>query len=135
MAVSRRKSGWLMIGGGVAYGASAFRPWVSDYGFQLTLGILSFAAVLILGMVSLHMGARVLSRKMTPFSMVLMWLLSAVEIVVVISLHLSAVDAVNNFGFFGESTTLGSGFYLALSGLTAVVLGTVMMQATMIVKD
>ncbi len=132
--VSRRIAGWLVIVGSVLFLTSVFRPWYENTGARVALGLFGYVIALLLGLLILAFGVRVLSRAMTAMSMVILWLLSATAVVVLIWFHHQGEEQAHVLRAFGYSVGLSSGFYFALAGVSAIVLGAIVMQATLILN-
>jgi hypothetical protein len=127
LASGRRKwAGWLVCGGGLAVVVSAFLPWVTVVGF-ISVGLGAYAIiVLALGGALAVLGSRILLERTSRGTTIGLWVLACLDLIALIAL------------FYGQSQINGSGglvqpgegFYLALVGFLATLIGTIVIQAS-----
>lgn len=121
-----RKAGYWICGAGVAVVFSSFLPWVSIEGVETTHQ--SGGAVvmlLVIGGLLAYFGARVLQGRVTKVINVALWVIAAVDVVLSIGLF-AAADQLQqeSGGIVSASPTIG--FYLAVGGFIASVVGTIL---------
>jgi len=127
VAIGRRKTaGWLVCGGGLGVALSAFLPWFTVIG--LVNAGLGGAGILVaaLGAGLAFLGARILMERTSRKTTIILWVLAALDLLIVIGLFSSK----RSLDGTGGLVTPAMGFYLALLGLIATVAGTVVMQTT-----
>ena len=123
---------WFILIGGVLFGVSALRPWAAGGGVLLKLGLVSFSAVLVVGIVTVAVGLTLLVRGISIGRIVLLWILSTTEILALILLQISSSRGANDFSYFGVFLAPSSGFYIALAGTVVVTVGSLLAQVAMI---
>jgi len=124
----RRKAGYYVCGGGGAIAISTLLPWVSVAGIASANrsggGVFMLLA---LGAGLIFLGARVLQDRMTKTKMIVLWVLAAIELLLVVGLFAAVGHA---DGESGGLATPAAGFYIAVAGLIAATAGTIMVQTT-----
>jgi len=127
VAKGRRKTaGWLVCGGGLAVLLSAFLPWVTVVGF-VSSGIGASSIVIAgLGGGLAYLASRVLLERTSRATTVLLWILAGLDVVIVLSLF----AGLSNMGGADGLVQPAVGFYTALLGFIATLVGTIMLQVT-----
>lgn len=121
-----RKAGYWVFGGGIATALSAFFPWVSLDGMDSTHPSGAGAVLLLaLGGLLAYFGSRVLQNRVTKRASVTLWILAAIDVVMVIGLF-AAFGNVNKQ--VGGGVQPSSGFLIGITGLIAGVAGTVLVH-------
>jgi hypothetical protein len=121
-----RKAGYWICGAGIAVVLSSFLPWVSIEGVESTHQ--SGGAVvmlLVIGGLLAYFGARVLQGRVTTAVNVALWLIAGVDVALSIGLF-SAADKLQQEGGGIISASPAIGFYLAVGGFIASVVGTIL---------
>ncbi len=129
VALGRRKTaGWLVCGGGLAVILSAFLPWVTVAGV-VNVGIGAFALVIAaLGGALAYLGGRILVERTSRKTTIFLWALAGLDLLIVIGLFASQSNINSSTGGWVQP---GTGFYMALLGLIATLVGTIMVQTTL----
>ena len=127
VAVGRsRKAGYVVGLGGLGIVVSAFLPWVSVLGIAgVGLSGIEPVLVVLLGGALTYFGWRILTERTSRRCMVVMWVLAGLDAFVSVALFESMRS--NNAGGL---ISPAFGFYLAMFGLIASVIGTLLMQTT-----
>src|SRR5262249_33581848 len=114
-----RTAGYLIGGGGLAVALSAFLPWVSGLGLA-SVHLSGGAVVLVLaaGVLLAYFGARVLKDRATRILMIALWILAAVDSLMVVLLFLAQRNITDSSEGLASP---GVGLYAAIAGLTATV--------------
>ena len=121
-----RKAGYWIFGGGIATALSAFFPWVSLDGMDGTHPSGGGAVLLLaLGGLLAYFGSRVLQDRVTKRASITLWILAAIDVLLVIGLF-AAFGNVNKQ--VGGGAQPSSGFLIGIAGLIAGVLGTVLVH-------
>jgi hypothetical protein len=121
-----RKAGYWICGAGVAVIVSSFLPWVSIEGVETTHqsggGVVM---LLVIGGLLAYFGARVLQSRVTKAINVALWVIAALDVVLSIGLF-AAADQLQqeSGGIVSAAPTIG--FYLAVGGFIASVVGTIL---------
>ena len=121
-----RKAGYWICGAGIAVVLSSFLPWVSIEGVEATHQ--SGGAVvmlLVIGGLLAYFGARVLQGRVTRTINVALWVIAGVDVALSIGLF-SAADKLQQEGGGIVSASPAIGFYLAVGGFIASVVGTIL---------
>jgi hypothetical protein len=120
----KRSAGFSISGGGIAVALSAFLPWITVIGFvDVHLSGISIAIIFVLGGLLAYLGVRVLRDLASRAILIGLWVLAGIDVLTVIGLFY----ALDKIGSSGEVAP-GTGFYLALIGLIASIVGTVLLQ-------
>jgi hypothetical protein len=121
-----RKAGYWIFGGGIATALSAFFPWVSLDGMESTHPSGGGAILLLaVGGLLAYFGSRVLQDRITKRASITLWVLAAIDVVLVVMLF-AAVASVNHQ--VGGGVEPSSGFLIGIAGLIAGVAGTVLVH-------
>ena len=121
-----RKAGYWIFGGGIGTALSAFFPWVSVDGMDSTHPSGGGAVILLaLGGLLAYFGSRVLQGRITKRASITLWILAAIDVVLVVVLF-AALGSVNQQ--VGGGVEPSSGFLIGLVGLIAGVIGTVLVH-------
>jgi hypothetical protein len=107
---------------------SAFLPWVSLLGVA-SVHLSGGALVLVLaaGAVLAYCGGRVLKDRTTRLLMIALWILAALDSLMVVFLFGAQRDITNSSEGLASP---GVGLYVAIAGLIATVIGTTLLQTT-----
>jgi len=131
-AVGRLKAAGITIGGGgLSLVLSAFLPWVTSLGIASARpaggGVV---VILVLGGTLGFLATRVLMDKATKAVRVLLWVLAAIDALVVLGFFTALKVAQGVGGVFQAADIVrpAFGFYLALIALLASIVGTIVMQ-------
>jgi hypothetical protein len=123
-----RKAGYWVCSAGIAVALSAFLPWVSVDGLYSTHpsggGVL---LLLVIGGLLAFFGSRVLRGRLSRAITVALWAISAIDVVLSLALF-GNLSQLNNESAGLASIQPSTGFYVALGGLVASVVGTVLAQ-------
>lgn len=125
-----RSAGFAIGGGALAIIISAFLPWLSGVA-SANLPAPATIIVLALGAALGLLGVRVILAKATTLARFFLWLLAVLDLIVVVAFFFVVKESSTGVGAMLQATGVarpGTGFYLALIGLIATIVGTVMMQ-------
>ena len=124
----RRSAGYYVCGGGGAIAISVLLPWVSVAGIA-SANLSGGGAVMLLAVATglIYLGTRVLKDRITKTTMIVLWVLAAIDLLLILILF-AAVGRAD--GESGGLATPAAGFYIAVLGLIAATVGTIMFQTT-----
>jgi hypothetical protein len=127
VASGRRKTaGWLVCGGGLAVVVSAFLPWATVVGL-ISVGLGAYAIiVLALGGGLAFLGGRILVERTSRGTTIALWVLAGLALIAVIALFVGQSKINGSEGLVQP----GLGFYLALVGFSATLIGTILIQVS-----
>ena len=123
-----RSAGWFVTAGGIGIVLSTMLPWFSWLGIDGgTIPFAWFLALASLGALVAYFGVRVLKERVTRAVMVTLWVV-AVSAVLFTAVMIAAANDVERRSF--GTVNPAAGLYLAVLGIAASVVGTVLLQTT-----
>lgn len=124
----RRRAGYFVCGGGGGIGISVLLPWVSVAGIaSANLSGGGVVVLLALGAGLAYLGTRILKDRITKTTMIVLWVLAAIDLLLILILFAEVGRA---DGESGGLATPAAGFFIAVVGLIAATVGTIMVQTT-----
>lgn len=128
LSAPTRKAGFWLVGAGGAVGLSSLFPWVSIDGMgSVSQSGGAVVMLLVIGGLLGFLGSRVLRGTATVTVLVGLWLVAAIDVALTLGLF-SAAGKLSRASGPLVSAAPAIGFYLAIGGFIAGVMGTVLTQ-------